>query len=1164
MNKRIIVGVLLALVICMASVAPMIAQPTPFVVDGYIYNSNGDSCNGSAVQITNTNTSESWSATTSATSNHYQLIQDSGDVSAGNILLIEASGCSQSKTVEHKVTQDEIDANGGFAKDITLESAAMPDLVITEKSEELLDDGTFNVTYTVCNQGGDDAGESNTTITIDGVDVLEDPVPALPAGENYTNTIGSFDCPCGTTVNVTVCADNDDAVEESNETNNCIENELECLSCTKSDLIIARIALKTPGYVNELNVLGVMVKNIGSTDAGSFDVALSVDGTAMPEQTVSSLAAGNRTELEFAWTPTNTGGHALSATADVNNDVEESDETNNTLTRTSMIIKRTDWPQYHYDEVNIGFSPSGAPDTNETLWISDDIGAVAGSSTVVAEGKVFIYSNGALKAVDEFSGNELWSVPIPSSGLGSWHSPSYHDGCVFITAGTNVYCRYAADGSEKWTWAIPSGHESCNGGTTVANGKVVVPDWDGKHYYCIDEETAELLWTFTETNTGSWGTAYAQGTPAYEDGEFYLTTWVYPGGHVYCVDADTGVELWNRTTPEDTCGSAVVSTDLGLVYVTTYDFYGPGSIYALYTTNGTIKWSHEDAISGTDSTPAVAYGNVYVAVGCSGYSDIQTYCFNATTGDPIWSTDASDEIGGWTCSVAVADEKVFVGHPGSFFDYAGAYALDAFTGDVIWSYPEGGSSPAVADDTVFTIGGGKVYAFYTESGPDLTVTAIETPARLRADVVSPITAAVENLGSADATSFDVTLAADGTVVETVSIAALNATENTTVELLWTPITTGNCTLNVTADALDVIEERDETNNSLTEDVTVLPKLTVTANVRIEGQNDTVWTGTVTFSNSTVTTTDGVTHYLNEPTALGALDESDKLGGFGYVLVDYGWGLYVKEVAGEPPIGWDSWMYRMDYNSPWVGAADFVLNVTTPPATPHKDVLWYFGAWTAPPLRIELEKTVVNVSENFIATVTAYNDTSGVNEPVDNATVFVDGLTFLTDENGNATLSIGTAGSYTVYADKGTWADYTRSEKKAVTVVSLSVESYGESVYHKRNVRLAWRALDEPNRRGAILFRNARIAIELEETVPGCKNVSVWVRKPGVRKVKFDVYVSSDGTDWTKIGSETCKFRWWKRYDFNGDFGDVQYIAIKKPGTWRKPRIMGLDAVYAKN
>ncbi|MCD6203575.1 MAG: PQQ-binding-like beta-propeller repeat protein, partial [Methanophagales archaeon] len=599
------------------------------------------------------------------------------------------------------------------------------------------------------------------------------------------------------------------------------------------------------GYVNEDNVLGVLVKNIGVLDAGSFDVSLSVDGTSLGEQTVTSLAAGESTELEYTWTPTEPGEHVLSATADTKNEVEEYNETNNGYTRTSVIIKRTDWAQFHYNEPHIGFSPSDAPGRNATLWVSDDISAIGSTSPAVADGKVFVYSgptgwgggeNAQLYCFDVFTGNILWNVSIPAPEWGSWSSPAYHDGKVFTATGKETRCINASTGELIWKFVNPTGEASCNGGPVIADGKVVTNDWQGRHYYCLDEETGELLWTFTETNTGSWGTAYAQGTPAYADGKFYLTTWVYPGGNIYCVNASTGEVIWHQTTPLDTCGSPTVSN--GIVYVTIYNFYGDGDIYALNATDGSILW--HQTIQRTDSTPAVAYGNVYVAGGCPGYSEIQTYCFNATTGDLIWSTNVSEGIGGWTQSVAVADGKVFVGKPGGWFDYAGTYALDAFTGDIIWSYPEGGASPAVADGIVFTIGGGKVYAF------------------------------------------------------------------------------------------------------------------------------------------------------------------------------------------------------------------------------------------------------------------------------------------------------------------------------------MSVESYGASVYYKRHVLFARGALGEPDHIGAILLRNASIAIELNRTIPACRNVSVWVRKVGFRPASFSVYVSPDGKSWTVIGSETCDSRRWTQYDFKGDWGDVKYIGITKPGTWWKPRIMALDAVHAEN
>jgi hypothetical protein len=126
-----------------------------------------------------------------------------------------------------------------------------------------------------------------------------------------------------------------------------------------------------------------------------------------------------------------------------------------------------------------------------------------------------------------------------------------------------------------------------------------------------------------------------------------------------------------------------------------------------------------------------------------------------------------------------------------------------------------------------------------------------------------------------------------------------------------------------------------------------------------------------------------------------------------------------------------------------------------------------------------------------------------------------------------------------------------------------IVSYGDSVYFKRNVRLAWRALGEPNNRGAVMFRNAKIAIELEETISDCEKVSVWVRRVAARPPTFEVGVSSDGSTWTSIGTETCTSFAWTRYDFTGDWDNVKYIGIRKPGGFWIPRLMGLDAVSAE-
>jgi len=105
-----------------------------------------------------------------------------------------------------------------------------PDLVILEKYEDWvnLENKTYNITYTICNDGDADAGVSNTTVTIDGVDVLEDPVPALAVGECYNSTVGPF-MMSDTNDTIMVCADNQDEVDESDEENNCLENVFESI-----------------------------------------------------------------------------------------------------------------------------------------------------------------------------------------------------------------------------------------------------------------------------------------------------------------------------------------------------------------------------------------------------------------------------------------------------------------------------------------------------------------------------------------------------------------------------------------------------------------------------------------------------------------------------------------------------------------------------------------------------------------------------------------------------------------------------------------------------------------------------------------------------------------------------------------------------------------------
>ena len=134
------------------------------------------------------------------------------------------------------------------------EEEVWADLSITEKSEEWVVEGsTYNVIYTVKNDGDAEAGASTTSIKIDGTEEATDPVPGLAAGASHTATVGPFTM-SGDSDTILVCADKDNAVSESNETNNCVENEFECTSAPQLVTYTISNTTITPPQTTEIDV----------------------------------------------------------------------------------------------------------------------------------------------------------------------------------------------------------------------------------------------------------------------------------------------------------------------------------------------------------------------------------------------------------------------------------------------------------------------------------------------------------------------------------------------------------------------------------------------------------------------------------------------------------------------------------------------------------------------------------------------------------------------------------------------------------------------------------------------------------------------------------------------------------------------------------------------
>ncbi|RZB29096.1 MAG: hypothetical protein AEth_01700 [Candidatus Argoarchaeum ethanivorans] len=215
MKIKIIV-ILITALIYMA--APAMAQlpPTPFVIDGYVNNSNGDLCNDPTVHVTNS-IGTSWDAKNSSASNYYQLVLDSDDASAGNVLRFDASGCDGSKTVNRTVTLSDIKA-GGFTLD-TMFSHGYPDFTLTLIEPTTFYAGQTNLIRATIENSGGSASAFDIAMKIDGVLIGTGKVWSLGAHEETIVSVVWTPASIGT-FDLTTTVDSNDVIVESNETNN--------------------------------------------------------------------------------------------------------------------------------------------------------------------------------------------------------------------------------------------------------------------------------------------------------------------------------------------------------------------------------------------------------------------------------------------------------------------------------------------------------------------------------------------------------------------------------------------------------------------------------------------------------------------------------------------------------------------------------------------------------------------------------------------------------------------------------------------------------------------------------------------------------------------------------------------------------------------------------
>ena len=215
-------------------------------------------------------------------------------------------------------------------------------------------------------------------------------------------------------------------------------------------------------------------------------------------------------------------------------------------------------------------------------------------------------------------------------------------------------------------------------------------------------------------------------------------------------------------------------------------------------------------------------------------------------------------------------------------------------------------------------------------------------------------------------------------------------------------------------------------------------------MRIEGQTKTLFAGDIFFKVPYTHKDDWSSKEVtwNNPFVSAAIEtvddkydlDGDSINDDEIYTKDKWGGYFIQMIADEWNEGSKGWMYRIDYYSPDIGADAFEIDKTTPPSTPHNEILLYYGDWNTKPLRISADKAKADVGEKIRVKVEYYDDEDWL--PLSSAAVKADNE-FTTDAEGKVDIQFDHPGLYEIFAEK---EGYIRSDKVSIEIEGSEEDS----------------------------------------------------------------------------------------------------------------------------
>jgi len=399
--------------------------------------------------------------------------------------------------------------------------------------------------------------------------------------------------------------------------------------------------------------------------------------------------------------------------------------------------------------------PAGRP-----ITFVGQSGVVCSRALAIAVGSVIISGSAQFRlfAVDRRTAALRWAAPLPTPSLSSWSTPAIDtvNNTVIAATGRFVTAVDLFTGQPRWQAELE--REVVNASPLVTSdlpltNRVFITDFDGfgisGRLYCINADPrriplnpynpGEIVWSTPIGATSGNSPAYARNS--FGEPTVFVTSvgeFSFAPGLILAFPADATASpfprwVFENPKPEGFFGGLCVAssgTELFL-YAASYAYFAginSGNLVKVRADDGQLVWSVD--CNRTASTPIpVADNRIAVSTGISGFGSrrsVQLYRDLGSTAIRLWDSGDTTPLGGWTHQPVSAPAGIgpartlFVGTTPVSADI-GAACTDLYhinldqtpgsPGFILQHFTGAGSTPALADSNVYTLGSAGLVAF---------------------------------------------------------------------------------------------------------------------------------------------------------------------------------------------------------------------------------------------------------------------------------------------------------------------------------------------------------------------------------------------------------------------------------------------------------------------